>query len=434
MSRNFLNRLTVLAHCGLIGGAVCWPALARADQTPLLPDETPQIDKRYTAVFERVQPGYEPADIPVGSLRLAPSVGISTAYDDNIYGTEQGAEADAILELTPSLELHNQNLLNNFSLKAAGTFNRYLDHSTENTDDYSVTASGLFQLDHATQVRAAVRAESDHQSRLAEDLYTQTVKPLSYAEQSAAIGISHDFDQLRVSATGKFAHFGWNNGTLADGEVVDQRTSDNTSYRVGMRVSYAQTPSLAWFASLDYNTRRFPVSTEETPSRDSQGYEALAGVTFEPTALVRGSISAGYIYQNFRLPYYKNIKGADFNVSLQYFPTQLTTITLKANRAVLDSGIPTSGGYLSSQATLRVDHEWLRQLIFSLSAGYQVNDYSNLDRRDGRFIAQANALYRINRYATLQLGYARLDQTSNGADRYRAYQDDRVTISLTLRR
>lgn len=434
MSRPILNRLAVLAHCGLAGAAACSPAVARADQTPLLPDEIPQIDKRYTAVFERVQPGYEPQDIALGLLRLAPSFGVSTVYDDNIYGTEHGAQADEILELTPSLELHNQNPLNTVSLKASGIFARYLDHSSENTDDYSVTASGLFQLDHATQLRLAARAESDHQSRLAEDLYTQTVRPLSYAEQSAAIGVSHDFNKLRLSATGKFAHFAWNNGTLADGEVVDQRISNNTSYRFGMRVSYAQTSSVAWFASLDYNNRHFPVSTQETPSRDSQGYEVLAGVTFEPAALVRGTISAGYISQNFRLPYYKDIKGPDFNVKLQYFPTQLTTITLTANRAVLDSGIPASGGYLSSQAMVRVDHEWLRQLIFSLAAGYQVNNYNNLDRRDGRFIAEADALYRVNRYAALQLAYARLDQTSDGADRYRAYQDDRVTLSLTLRR
>jgi hypothetical protein len=426
--------LGTAARIGLMGGAMLWPRLAYAEETPLLPDEKPQIEKRYTAVLERVQPGYVPANIPLGSLRLAPSIGVSTTYDDNIYGTEDSAVSDGILELKPEMELHNQNPLNSFSLDAKGTIDRYLHQTTENTADYSVTASGLFQLDHATQLRAAVRAESDHQSRLSQDLFAQTVKPIFYTEQSGSVGLSHDFDKLRLSATAKVARFDWRDGRLTDGEVYDQQPSDNTSYRVGLRASYAQTPSIAWFVSADYNIRDFRVGTIATPKRDSQGYELLGGVTFEPTALMRGSIGIGYIRQNFRLPFYKDIGGADFTASVQFFPTQLTTVTVKGDRQVLDSGIPGSGGYLSTEGSIRIDHEWLRQLILSISAGYQHNEYNNLDRRDDRISAEADATYRINRHASLQLSYARLDQSSHGIDRYRAFKDDRMMIGLTLRR
>ena len=410
------------------------PHLVHAEETPLLPEEKPQIDKRYTAVLERVQPGYIAPDIPLGSFRLAPSIGMTGIYDDNIFGTQNDRVADTFLRIQPEAQLQSQWSRNSLSVDAKGTIDQYLRSSTEDAADYSVTTRGVFDLDQATTLSTAVRAESDHQSRLSQDIFAQTVKPIYYTEQSGAMVLTHDFDKLRLSATGRVARFDFRDGRLADGSISDQQPSDNMSYRVGMRASYAQTPSLAWFVSASYNIRRYRVGTIETPKRDSQGYQLLAGVSFEPAALIRGSVGIGYIQQRFRLPFYTNIGGVDFDATIQFFPTQLTTVTLKGDRSVLDSGIPGSGGYLSTEGSIQIDHEWLRQLILSVSAGYQNNRFNNLDRTDDRISAEASATYRINRYASLKLDYARLDQSSHGTDRYRAFKDDRATIGLTLTR
>jgi len=410
------------------------PHLVHAEETPLLPEEKPQIDKRYTAVLERVQPGYIAPDIPLGSFRLAPSIGMTGIYDDNIFGTQNDRVADTFLRIQPEAQLQSQWSRNSLSVDAKGTIDQYLHRSTEDAADYSVTTRGVFDLDQATTLSTAVRAESDHQSRLSQDIFAQTVKPIYYTEQSGAMVLTHDFDKLRLSATGRVARFDFRDGRLADGSISDQQPSDNMSYRVGMRASYAQTPSLAWFVSASYNIRRYRVGTIETPKRDSQGYQLLAGVSFEPAALIRGSVGIGYIQQRFRLPFYTNIGGVDFDATIQFFPTQLTTVTLKGDRSVLDSGIPGSGGYLSTEGSIQIDHEWLRQLILSVSAGYQNNRFNNLDRTDDRISAEASATYRINRYASLKLDYARLDQSSHGTDRYRAFKDDRATIGLTLTR
>jgi hypothetical protein len=419
---------------GFLGSVLLCPHLALAQETPLLPEEKPQIDKRYTAVLERVQPGYVAPNIPLGSFRLAPSVELSSLYDDNIFGTQNDRVADGLLRIQPEAQLQSQWSRNSLNIDAKGTIDQYLHRSTEDVADYSITGRGIFELDHATMLTTAIRAESDHQSRLSQDIFSQTVKPIYYTEQSGAVALTHDFDKLRLSATGRVARFDYRDGTLADGSVSDQQPSDNMSYRVGVRASYAQTPSIAWFYSASYNIRRFRVGSIETPKRDSQGFELLAGVSFEPTALIRGSIGIGYTQQRFRLPFYTNIGGVAFNATVQYFPTQLMTITFRGNRSVLDSGIPGSGGYLSTQGSVQIDHEWLRQLILSASVGYQNNRFNNLDRTDDRISAQASATYRINRYASLKLGYARLDQSSHGTDRYRAFKDDRATIGVTLTR
>jgi hypothetical protein len=101
---------------------------------------------------------------------------------------------------------------------------------------------------------------------------------------------------------------------------------------------------------------------------------------------------------------------------------------------VLDSGIPGSGGYLSTEGSIQVDHEWLRQLILSASFGLQHNKFNNLDRVDNRKAVMGQASYKMNRYASIDLRYDRLDQSSHGADRYRAYVDNRFLVGVTLRR
>lgn len=410
------------------------PQLLHAQEAPLLPEEKPQIETRHTAVLERVQPGYVAPGIPLGGFRLAPSVEVTGIHDDNIFGTQDDRVADSLLRIQPQLALQSQWARNSLSLDAKGKIDRYLNRSTENIGDYSVTGRGVFDVNQATTLTTAIRAEGIHQSRLSQDIFSQTIKPIYYTQQSGAVLLAHDFNKLRLSTTARVARFDFRDGQLADGSIADYQPSDNMSYRVGVRASYAQTPSIAWFTSASYNIRRFRTGSIETPKRDSNGFELLAGVSFEPAALIRGSIGIGYIQQRFRLPFYNDLGGLGFNATVQFFPTQLTTVTIRGNRSVLDSGIPGSGGYLSTQGSIQVDHEWLRQLILSASLGYQDSRFNNLDRTDGRISAKASATYRISRYAGLKFGFERLDQSSNGTDRYRAFKDNRATIGLTLTR
>lgn len=399
-----------------------------------MPEQPPQIDERYTAVMERIQPGYVSPDIPLGTLTLAPSMAIKGGFDDNIFATETGKVADEFTRFMPEAALHTNGSQSTWTLDGRAQIDRYLHRTTEDIADYAITAGGITKIDHATTLRTAVRVESEHQSRLSQDIFAFTIRPIRYTEQSGALGLTRDWGKFRADGEALLARFDYRNGRLPDGTILDQQTSDQTTYRLTMKLSYAQTPSLAWFLNASYNNRNYRVGTVQTPERDSQGYQILAGVNFEPAALIRGSIGIGYIKQTFRLPFYTNLGGLGYEAKIQWFPTQLTTVTLTGQRSVLDSGIPGSGGYLSTEVGLHVDHEWLRQLILSAEIGLQHNKYNNLDRVDDRITGMAQASYKMNRYASIDLRYDRLDQSSHGADRFRAYIDNRFLVGVTLRR
>lgn len=422
------------ALIGLWGGVLLAPVSAHAQDAALLPEEKPQIIEHNTAVTERVQPGYEASGFDLGSFTLSPSMKVSGIYDDNILGLAQNAESDAILRLQPDLSIQSNWTRNSLSFDAGGTIDRYATHSNQNVADYDLSSAGVLQITRDLVARAAVRVESDHQSPLSQDIFAETINPIAYTKQSGAIALTQDFGRLRISTDATVAHYNYQNGQMLDGSLYEADTSDNVTYRVGVRVSYAQSSSLAWFVRALYDNRNFSVSTPTVPLRDSQGYQLLAGVDFEPAALIRGSIGVGYIQQIYRNNFYTSFAGFGFNGKVQFFPTQLTTVTVAGDRSVQDSGIPGSGGYLSTNGSIRVDHELLRQLLLGASVGYQYNVFHNLDRRDGRVAVGANSTYRMNRNVSLELNYDRLVQTSHGADRFRAFIDNRLMFGVTLRR
>jgi hypothetical protein len=424
------------APIGLWGGVLLAPASAYAqDQPPpLLPEEKPQIIEHNTAVTERVQPGYVAPGFDLGSFTLSPSLKVSGLYDDNILGLAQNGESDAILRIQPDVSIQSNWARNSLSFDASGTIDRYATHSSENIADYDLSSAGVLQITQDLVARAGIRVESDHQSRLSQDIFAETINPIAYTKQSGAISLTQDLGRLRVSTDATVSHSNYQNGQMLDGSVYEADTSDNVSYQVGTRVSYAQSSSLAWFVRALYNNRNFSVGTPTVPARSSQGYQVLAGVDFEPAALLRGSIGIGYIQQLYNSPFYTSFAGFGFNGKVQFFPTQLTTVTVSGDRSVQDSGIPGSGGYLSTNGSIRVDHELLRQLLLGAQVGYQYNVFHNLDRRDGRVAVGANSTYRMNRNVSLELNYNRLVQTSHGADRFRAFTDNRLMFGVTLRR
>jgi hypothetical protein len=161
----------------------------------------------------------------------------------------------------------------------------------------------------------------------------------------------------------------------------------------------------------------------------------LAGANFELAALVRGEIGVGYLTQEFDDSAFDDVSGFGARAQVEWFPTQLTTVTLTGSRTVEDAAISRSSSYLSNNVNLQVDHELLRNLILSGTAGYGKDDYRGIDRTDERYNAGVSATYIMNRAVGVTLAYNHMNQDSSGADSsldVANYTVDRVALTLTL--
>ena len=115
---------------------------------------------------------------------------------------------------------------------------------------------------------------------------------------------------------------------------------------------------------------------------------------------------------------------------VEWFPTQLTTVTATGSRTIEDSAIIGSGGYLSTGVGLQIDHEFKRNVILGAALSYSEDDYEGIDRNDNRFSGTLSATYLVNRRLGVSLAASHMEQSSDGADAGSDFDVNRLMISF----
>lgn len=419
-----LLRFTAVVAASL----VCTPAAAQyLDPMPRVP-----LD-RDIPVANREPPGYEAPGIPLGGFTLHPQVRGMAVYSDNVFASETGAEDDIAFRIAPSLRLSSGWSRHSLQLRLASEIDRYASLTSENSERYDADAVGLVEAGSDTILRARVRWQKLQEARSSQNSFTQTLEPIRYEMLTGAAGITQDLGRLRLSVEGAGVKTDYANARNLAGGLIDTRARDNTTLSVRARAEYQQSPSVGYFVQGTFNDRDFEAASAFRPKRDSKGYELLAGISFELSALARGEVGVGWLKQSFDDPFYRDSSNLGLNGRVLLFPSRLTTVTVEADRRVENSGNPASGAYLSTEAEVRIDHELLRTLIIGASAAYQKDQFNDIDRDDKRWALGLRAEYRLTRNLALEATASHLDVSSAGIDRYRSYNENRVLLGLSIR-
>lgn len=419
-------RLPILCGLLLVGSA----SAAQAQMLP--PDESLLRFGRYVAVRDRVIPGYEQAGIPLGSFTLRPSIDVSGEYNDNIFTLPADKVGDTFIRIAPSAQLQSNWSRRSLTLTADAQIDRYANHSSENEADVDLSAYGIQELGAGTRVRLIGRFHDARESRESENAFTLTERPVRYRTETGGIGLSQRFANVLISGEAGITHSNYFDARLTDGTPVDQDYRDNDLKRVRARAEILQSPALAYFAQATYDWTDYRLQSAAGLDRNSRAYELLGGVRFELPVLMRGELGVGYVHADYQGVQFRSFSGLAINSKILFFPTQLTTVTVTAQRSVEDAGIPTSSGYVVLNGGVQIDHELLRSLILSAKAQVERDTFNGIDRRDRRIAFGASADYRLNRTMSLRLSYDRLDLSSSGADRYKAFTRNRVLLGLGL--
>jgi hypothetical protein len=147
-----------------------------------------------------------------------------------------------------------------------------------------------------------------------------------------------------------------------------------------------------------------------------------------------GEVGMGYFQQDFPHVANQDLGGFALHGTLQWFPTELTTVTLKVNRLVQDSAIQFSSGYVDTGGLFEVDHELRYNVILSGLFSYNNDSYQGLDRTDERWTAGIGAKYLFTREVGVGLNFNHDSQVSSGANRFINFDINRVMLNLVLQK
>jgi hypothetical protein len=385
---------------------------------------------RNVAVDERPKPEYQPLPVRVGAFILDPTIAGGLEYNDNIYATNTNTVSDGIFHVDPSITAvsdWNRNQVSAFA-KVDGDY--YFDRTTENFTDYSFGAAGRLDVQHDLGFAAGATFEHDTEPRTSEASPVEAIHPIAYDYATGFIEGTKEFDRLRLTAKGTIDDYSYNNAETPGHAEIYEKDRDHTDLVGAFKAEYAYLPDFSLLASLVLNKHDYRNTLPGEILRNSDGYEATVGVNFDLTHLARGEFYLGYLDQTYDSSQFKDVSGFAIRGKVEYFPTQLTTVSLSGSRTVQDSGIFDVGGFFANDVALQVDHELLRNVVLTAQASYAEDDYQNYSRTDRISSEGVGVLYLMNRALTVKFNYTHLNQDSTGSNAGPKFDINRVYATI----
>jgi hypothetical protein len=386
------------------------------------------------AVLDRPHPLYDPLGMDLGDFTLSSSLGIDTVYDDNIYALPTVGPADTIIHIRPDVRLTSDWSGGFVSLDANANLNRFLDYASQDTDDWSVSARGGLEFISNGKLEVDAGSAQLTEPLSAASSVSNQAAPVAYRVDSANVSASQGRNRLKVSFNAAVQRFDYYNAPAIGGGFIDETFRNRTAPTMSGRVDYAVSPNLAVFGEAIGNIRDYDqVDPSTLKSQNAAGYELLSGANFQVTHLLRGELGLGYLNETYANASYGKVSGPGFRNKLQWFPTQLITVTATYARTMEDSGVVGAPTYRLESAALQADYELLRNLILTAQVNYSHAAYVGIARTDERYQASATASYLFNRHLSLNLSYGHLSQRSYGPAAGTPFNENNVRLSLAFR-
>lgn len=387
---------------------------------------------RNIAVMQRPRDGYQAVGGRVGAFTIFPKVSLTAEHNDNIFAEPTNESEDLIWKVEPELNIASDWSRHSLNAYARASILRYQDFDTEDTEDYTLGANAQIDMLRNSYIRLGADWAEVTEPRSSPDAVTGSVEPTRYETSGARIAVSHELNRLRLSAGYDFKSFDYEDGRRSTGVVVDQDYRDRDVQTLTARADYAVSPATALFLEISRNERDYDQTRPAvTLIRDSEGVQALVGANFELGAVARGEVGVGYFEQEYDDPTLNDLDGFGARAQVEWFPTQLTTVTFSASRAIEESTDPNGAGYVSANAGVKVDHELMRNVIITGQAAVGNDDYQGTTREDDRFNAGISATYLLNRYAGVTFAYSHMDMDSSGIGG-RDFKVNKIGATLAL--
>lgn len=384
---------------------------------------------RNIAVTERIPTEYQPKGLRLGAFDVSPEISAELNANDNIYYTGDNEVSDVSLTIAPSVTFKSNWGRHEMSGLLSTTVESYAQETEENTTSWQAALAGRLDIHGANNLFGGVNVSKAYEARYNPSTPQALAEPVQYDALVLNAGFVAEGNRLRFIGQVTSTELDYKDARNLSGAVIEQDTRDYTRTEFSGRAEYAYSPATSFYAVYTGNKRDYRLSTAS--SRDSDGYDIALGTSFDLTALIRGEVQLGYLQQNYKN--YKDFSGPSITARVQYFPTQLLTITGTTATSVEETPLLSASGYVSNASSLTADYELLRTLVISGSVGFTSDDYKGgADRHDDRKFASLSAKYLVSRNIVIRAGYWYTADDSSGVDGIPSYTDNIFKLSLGL--
>ncbi len=388
----------------LLGAGVCFALSA-----PVMAE-----DVRGQGVAERRYEDYSPQGVRLGSFVLRPSLSVTEFYDSNVFATDTNETDDFITEINPNIRLESDWANHAVMLELDAEQSLHEALTNENTLDLRASASARIDVLSDTSVTIGLLYGSLSEERGTPDAVGAAAEPTEYEEIGATVALAQSFNRVSVDVSAGYTQLDFDDTPLIGGGFDENDDRDRSVLEVAVQVGYELVADTVVFLRGTYNVRDYeqeaPVVTVD---RDSDGFELVAGTSFELGSLATGEVYAGYQKQSFEDASFSAVSSLAFGAAVNWYATPLTTVRLRADSSLEDTSTGGSSSYERRSVGVGIDHEFLRNLVAVADFGYAEDAYSGSARQDETYNVDLGVDYLINRAFSVGVFYGYEQRDSN---------------------
>ena len=317
------------------------------------------------SVMERPRPDYEAIGVILGGFTVYPKIEIDGTASNNLLATDSHPKADVGVIASPSVYLQSNWGRHSLSAVASVQDQSWAKNPSQDETAWTLRTDGRIDIHGDSYIGFGASANQSYEDPGSVLTQNTAAKPVRDTTNGVYARALYGGDRLRAALDADFYTYDFYDvPKIGGGAPIDESGRDYDEARVGGRVDYALSPDAAVFTRVIYGHGVY-LSGPQSQRRDFTEVRVLGGFNFDITNLIRGEFGLGYIDHNYQVANYRPLNGLAASAKIEYFPTQLLTLTLTGQRLVNDAAFSTASGYFVNNVALQADYELKRNLIIS---------------------------------------------------------------------
>ncbi len=356
----------------------------------------------------------QPIGIRAGTYLIFPTVEEKIVYDDNIFGVSKNKTGDFRNEVSPQVTFQSHLPRHVLNMALGGRIVSYLDNPDQDYVDGHAALNGALHIDHAHTLSLSLLTRQEHEERSDITASRSAAEPVPIWRNKAAIGITRDVGRLYGTLSATYNRWDYSNVDSLDGKTLDQNFRDLESWSAQLQGGYRISPGFELVSKLRF-LRQLNTANNLDPKDviDGYGYEAVAGLAFETSPLLRWRLLGGYGLRDYDQDGRENISTSLLEGQFEWLPTQKMTIYGSVSREIVDLESNQSGGSVETAIDGRMDYEIYNNIVLSAGATAKDTDFTEENRSDRTYSARIGLEYYLNKNWLFTFQYEHEHRDSN---------------------
>jgi hypothetical protein len=373
--------------------------------TALFPEGVPgyNTDEGVT-VKTRLHPEQMPLGLRAGVFEFRPQLDESVGYTSNAL---PGPHPRGSWEVAtaPALAIAAGWSVDRFGALFSVQNTRYISLPSQDRTDATAALGGQLEVS-GNRLSLAAAHLAQHEDRGALDTIA-TDRPIGFQIDDARVSYAMTRDKWLIEPAVQVANWSYDGATIL-GVPSSQAYRDRLVVQGGVTAHY----ELAPLRSLVFVARAIGQEYSHTPpgqpSSNSTSYQMLAGLAYDDDPVWRWRLLVGGEARDFVSKLYPQQNTLIAEAAMGWSPSGLTTVNAMVSRETGDAEQEGVSGLVYTGARITIDHEYLRNLLFRVSLGWQRADFFQGGHQAGTS-AGAGVTWVLNRSTRLSFTYDQID-------------------------